>query len=70
MNEEKNCDVFNLGSGSGYSVLEVIQCFEKGLGQKLNYGLAGRREGDMAKLVARVEKANSELGWKTEKGLQ
>ncbi len=62
--------MFNLGSGSGYSVFEVIKCFENSLSQKLPYEVVGRRVGDMGKLVAKVEKAEKELGWKTKKTLQ
>lgn len=57
MTDEYNYDVFNLGSGSGYSVFEVIKCFENALQHKLPFEIAPRREGDMAKLVAKVEKA-------------
>lgn len=46
-----------MGSGSGYSVFEVINCFEKSLGKPLPYVIGEKRNGDMAKLVANVEKA-------------
>lgn len=59
-----------MGSGSGYSVYEVIKCFENVLGRSLPVEVATKREGDMAKLVARVEKAEKELGWKARKTLQ
>ncbi len=57
MNEDYNYDVFNLGSGSGYSVLEVVTCFEKALGRPVKFEVGPRRDGDMAKLVAKVTKA-------------
>lgn len=70
MTDDYNYDVFNLGSGSGFSVFEVIKCFENALQHKLPFEIAPRREGDMAKLVAKVEKAEKQLGWKTKKTLQ
>ena len=59
-------DVFNLGTGKGQSVLEVIQSFEKTSQQKLNYTIAPRREGDVANVYADTQKASEQLGWKTE----
>lgn len=58
-------EVFNLGTGKGSSVLEVIAAFEKVSGQKLPYKIVGRREGDITEAYANTEKANSVLGWKT-----
>ena len=66
---ESNCDVFNLGSGNGYSVLEVINSFEKVSGQKLNYAIVDRRPGDVEKVYADTVFANEELGWKAESTL-
>ena len=62
-------EVFNLGTGKGYSVLEVIKTFEKVSQQKLNYRIVGRRPGDTAKVWASTKLANEELGWKAEKNL-
>jgi UDP-glucose 4-epimerase len=65
---KKNIDsveTFNLGTGKGSSVLEVIQSFEKVTGQKLNYKIVGRREGDITEAYANTDKANTILGWKT-----
>jgi UDP-glucose 4-epimerase len=59
-------EVFNLGTGQGNSVLEVIQSFEKVSGKKVNYKLVGRREGDITAAYADTTFANNELGWKTE----
>ncbi|MFW5878146.1 MAG: UDP-glucose 4-epimerase GalE, partial [bacterium] len=67
---KKAFEVFNLGTGKGNSVLEVIKTFEKATGQKLNYKIAGRREGDVEKVYADTRYANAELGWKAEKGLE
>ena len=70
MDSTNNYDVYNLGSGCGYSVLEVIACFQKGLGKELKYEMAPRREGDMPKLVANVDKSREHLKWQTVKTLQ
>ena len=63
-------EVFNLGTGSGLSVFEIIEAFERSSGQKLNYKVVGRREGDIEKVYADTSYANSELGWKAEKGIE
>jgi UDP-glucose 4-epimerase len=60
---EKNCEIFNLGTGNGYTVLEVINTFEKVSGQKLNYTISGRRAGDIIGIYANNEKAKQVLGW-------
>jgi len=62
-------EVFNLGTGKGNSVLEVIKSFEKVTGQKVNYKLVDRREGDITAAYADTNYANDELGWKTELSL-
>lgn len=61
-----NYDVFNLGSGKGYSVLEVVKGYEEALGKPINWAYTERRSGDVPKLVADVNKANREWGWKTQ----
>ncbi len=58
--------IYNLGSGKGTSVLEMIAAFEKASGKKLPYEIVGRRAGDLPTLYANPEKALKELGWKTE----
>lgn len=63
-------ETFNLGTGTGSSVLEVINAFEKVSGQKLNYQIVGRREGDITSAYANTDKANSVLGWKAESSLE
>jgi len=65
-----SCEAFNLGQGIGNSVLEVVKTFEKVSGQKLNYTIGPRREGDVEQVWADVTKANKELGWKTELSLE
>lgn len=57
-------EVFNIGTGTGSSVLEVVHAFEKVTGQKLNYKIVGRREGDVVSVFADTHKANTILGWK------
>ena len=62
-------EVFNLGTGRGFSVMEVIRSFEKVSGRKLNYKIVDRRPGDIEKVWADTSFANRELGWKAEKNL-
>ncbi|WP_281986835.1 UDP-glucose 4-epimerase GalE [Aquimarina aggregata] len=64
-----NYEVFNVGTGTGSTVLEVIQSFEKVSKQKLNYKIVARREGDITAAYADTTKANEELGWKAESNL-
>jgi UDP-glucose 4-epimerase len=61
-----NFETFNVGTGTGSTVLEVIQSFEKVSGQKLSYKIANRRAGDIISAYANITKANNELGWKAE----
>lgn len=63
-------EIFNLGTGKGYSVMEMIKTFEKVSGVKLNYQIADRRVGDVASIYADTTLANNELGWKAEKELE
>jgi UDP-glucose 4-epimerase len=62
-------EIFNLGTGKGFSVLEVIRSFEKVSGQKLNYQIVARRPGDVEKVWADTRFANEVLGWRAEKTL-
>ena len=62
--------VYNLGTGNGYSVLDVIHAFEKACGKKLPYKICPRRAGDIASCYARADKALKELGWKAELGIE
>ena len=66
---KKNVEVFNLGTGNGFSVMEVIKSFERTSGVKLNYEIRERRPGDIVKVWADTDFANKELGWKAEKTL-
>lgn len=67
---KENFEVFNLGTGNGYSVLEIVKGFEKATGVKLNYKIVDRRAGDIEKIWADTTYANDELGWKAEIGLE
>ena len=58
--------IYNLGTGKGTSVLEMVAAFEKTSGKKLPYEIAPRRAGDLAEVYANPKKAETELGWKTE----
>lgn len=64
-----NYETFNLGTGKGSSVLEVINAFERVSGQKLNYKIVDRREGDITAAYADTNNANNELGWSSQLSL-
>ena len=61
--QKEKVEVFNIGTGRGLSVLELINAFEKATGVKLNYQIVGRRAGDIEKVWADPKFANEELGW-------
>ncbi len=63
-------EIFNLGTGNGVSVLELINIFETVSGEKLNYKIVGRREGDIEKIWANPDRANKVLGWKAEASIE
>lgn len=65
-----NCEVFNLGTGNGYTVLEVISTFEEVSQTKLNYTMAPRRPGDIVAIYANNDKAKNILGWHPEYDLK
>jgi len=67
---EKPFEVFNIGTGKGTSVMEAIDAFEKVSGKKLNYEIAGRREGDVEQVWADTRLANQKLGWKSQLNLE
>ncbi len=62
----ENVEIFNVGTGRGLSVLEIVDAFQKVTGVKLNYKVVGRREGDIEQVWADPTKANNVLGWKAE----
>lgn len=63
-------EVFNLGTGKGYSVMEIIKAFERATGEKVKYTILPRRPGDIAEVYADTTLANAELGWKAETSLE
>ncbi len=67
--EGKGLYIYNLGTGVGYSVLDMVKAFEKATGKKVPYKIAPRRDGDIARCYADPEKAKKELGWTAEKSL-
>ncbi|XP_031389989.1 UDP-glucose 4-epimerase GEPI48 [Punica granatum] len=64
------CEVYNLGTGKGTSVLEMVTAFEKASGKKIPLVMAGRRPGDAEIVYASTEKAESELNWKAKYGIE
>ena len=62
-------DAFNLGTGKGYSVLEIIKAFEKASGKTIPYTVTKRRQGDVAVCFAETKKAKNELNWKAQRGV-
>ena len=68
--EHSGCEIFNLGTGIGYSVLDIVHAFEEANDLKIPYEIAPRRSGDIATCYASTEKAANVLGWKAEKSLQ
>lgn len=67
--QKNNYEHFNIGTGNGLSVMEIIQAFEKVNNVKVNYKLAPRRAGDIEKIYADTSFANEELGWRTERDI-
>jgi len=67
--QKEDFSVFNIGTGNGNSVLEVIHSFEKISREKLNYKIGERRSGDVTQIFSSCEKAEKELGWKAERDL-
>jgi len=68
--ENKGLFIYNLGTGTGVSVLDMVNAFEKATGKKVSYKIAPRREGDIATCYANPKKAKEELGWSAEKTLE
>ena len=68
--EQKGLFIYNLGTGKGYSVLDMVKAFETATGKKVPYKIAPRREGDIATCYADPKKAKEELGWSAEKTLE
>ena len=68
--EEQGLYIYNLGTGTGYSVLDMVKAFEKATGKEVAYKIAPRRPGDIATCYADPKKAKEELGWTAEKNLE
>jgi len=60
---------YNLGTGNGYSVLEMVKAFEQASGKSITYDIAPRREGDIAQCYAATDFAEQELGWKAKRNI-
>ncbi|NWZ53607.1 GALE epimerase, partial [Haliaeetus albicilla] len=69
LKENCGCKIYNLGTGTGYSVLQMVQAMEKASGREIKYKITGRREGDVASCYANPALAERELGWKAAFGL-
>lgn len=69
LEEQAGLGVYNLGTGTGVSVLEAVKAFEQACGHQVPYKIVDRRPGDLAKVYSDASKARSELGWQTEKTL-
>ena len=67
--ETQGLFIYNLGTGKGYSVLDMVKAFEKVTGKKVAYKIAPRREGDIATCYADPKKASDELGWQANLGI-
>lgn len=64
------CRAYNLGTGNGYSVLQMVKAFEEASGRKVPYKILARREGDIASCYAKAHKAKTDLGWEAKFGLE
>ncbi|NBV30850.1 MAG: UDP-glucose 4-epimerase GalE, partial [Chitinophagaceae bacterium] len=67
---EKSCEIFNLGTGNGNTVLEAIHAFEKTSGVALNYAIGPRRSGDVIAIYANNDRAQKVLGWQAKYSLE
>jgi len=68
--DQSGLNIYNLGTGKGYSVLETLHAFEAACGKKLKYKVAPRRSGDIASCYAIPDKAEKELGWKATRNME
>lgn len=70
LEDKEGVSVYNLGTGKGYSVLDVVKAYEEASGKKINYEIKPRRPGDIAQCYADPSKAAKELGWKAQYGIK
>ena len=68
--EKAGVCIYNLGTGKGYSVLDVVKAYEKACGKEIKYEIKPRRPGDIATCYADASKAREELGWEAERGIE
>lgn len=68
--EKAGVCIYNLGTGKGYSVLDVVKAYEKACGREIKYEIKPRRPGDIATCYADASKARKELGWEAERGIE
>ena len=68
--EKAGVCIYNLGTGKGYSVLDVVKAYEKACGKEIKYEIKPRRPGDIATCYADASKAKKELGWEAERGIE
>ncbi|APC97231.1 UDP-glucose 4-epimerase GalE [Francisella frigiditurris] len=67
--EKVGCEAYNLGSGSGYSVLDIVKAYEEVLGKKISYKIVDRRDGDIERMLADITKSKRELSFNVSKSL-
>lgn len=70
LDKTKGVNIYNLGTGNGYSVLEIIKAFSKACGKEIPYVIQERRAGDIATCYADATKAKEELGWSAMRGIE
>ncbi len=70
LENKPGCDVFNIGTGHGYSVLDIVKAYESATGNKINYKIVERRPGDIDECYADPSKARDILGWQSEYGIE
>lgn len=70
INNHLGVKIYNLGTGKGYSVLDIVNAFEKATGKKINYKITGRRSGDIATCYSDPSKAKRELGWEAARDIE
>lgn len=70
LNDKEGVSLYNLGTGTGYSVLDVVKAYEKACGKEIKYEIKPRRPGDIATCYADASKALNELHWKAERGIE
>ena len=68
--KHQGVEIFNMGTGKAYSVLEIVKAFEKITGTKVMYEFGSRREGDLPECWANVDKAKNKLGWEAKRSLE